>query len=166
MRHLRRLGRLGRLGRLSSKGKEMKKEENSVFRGEFSDEICDELHTKRRECGLSYAQLGKLLQVSWVTVRNWEKGKIGKCHPSKVLAVRHFLSGRMDVLWNRNRSHYAEWEKGERDERKLEMLNKISKTYELCSQSNELRKLLITEIMRLSREAIASFAEQSVSNEG
>ena len=140
----------------------MKPEEINVFRGEFSDEICEELHSKRRECGLSYAQLGKLLQVSWVTVRNWEKGKIRKCHPSKVIAVRHFLSGRMDVLWDRNRSHPVEFGKGEMADRKQEMLDKISKIYGVCSQSNELCRLLINEIIRLSKEAIASFAERPV----
>ncbi|MBR4673393.1 MAG: helix-turn-helix domain-containing protein [Victivallales bacterium] len=137
----------------------MKQEEISVFQGEFSDEIRVELHTKRKECGLSYAQLGKLLQVAWMTVRNWEKGKIRKCHPSKVIAIRHFLCGRMDALWKRSRSHAIERGDGEKGERKLEMLEKISKVYDLCSESDELRKLLISEIIRISREAIASFAE-------
>ncbi len=39
------------------------------------------------------------------------------------------------------------------------MLEKISKIYEICSKSRELRQQLINEIRRLSREAIASFAE-------
>lgn len=139
------------------------KESPMEFTGEFTDEIRECLQAKRKADRLSYAELGKLLKVTWLTVRNWEKGKTRKCQPAKVLAVRNYLNGHFDKMREQQVTRAARFEQQLTDaafiQRKIEMLDKISKIYEICSQSRELRMQLISEIRRISREAIASFTE-------
>ena len=133
------------------------------FTGEFTEEIRQSLQEKRKADRLSYAELGKLLKVTWLTVRNWEKGKTRKCQPAKVLSVRDYLNGRFDKLREQQLTRATRFEQQLTDsafiQRKIEMLDKISKIYEICSQSRELRQQLINEIRRISKEAIASFTE-------
>ena len=133
------------------------------FTGEFTEEFRLSLHAKRKADRLSYSELGKLLKVTWLTVRNWEKGKTRKCQPAKVLALRNYLNGRFDMLRKQQVARAKRFEQQLTDrafiQRKIEMLDKISKVYEICSHSRELRQQLINEIRRISREAIASFTE-------
>ncbi len=140
------------------------REVGTEFMGVFTDGFRQMLHAKRKADRLSYSELGKLLKVTWLTVRNWEKGKTRKCQPSKILSVRYYLNGRFDSMRKQTVMPVTTIEQQLNDrafiQRKIEMLDKISKIYEICSQSRELRQQLINEIRRLSREAIASFAEK------
>ncbi len=146
--------------------REVIREVPTEFTGVFTEEIRLRFQAKRKADRLSYSELGKLLKVTWLTVRNWEKGKTRKCQPAKVLGVQNYLNGRFDMLREKQvvRVRHVEQELTNSAfiQRKIDMLEKISKIYEICSQSRELRQQLINEIRRLSREAIASFA----ANEG
>ena len=143
--------------------REITREFSPEFTGVFTEEIRLRFQAKRKADRLSYSELGKLLKVTWLTVRNWEKGKTRKCQPAKVLGVRNYLNGRYDMLREKQLARVKRIELELTDsafiQRKIDMLEKISKIYEICSQSRELRQQLINEIRRLSREAIASFAE-------
>ncbi len=143
--------------------REVTREVPMEFTGVFTEEIRLRFQSKRKADRLSYSELGKLLKVTWLTVRNWEKGKTHKCQPAKVLGVQNYLNGHFDML---REQQFARAKRIEQEltnsafiQSKLEMLEKISKIYEICSKSRELRQQLINEIRRLSREAIASFAE-------
>lgn len=132
------------------------------FTGYFTKEYREMMIMRRKEDRLSYSQLGNLLQVSWLTIRNWEKGISRKCQPSKITAVRNYLSGRLG-LWHDSRHFQGTGMKTMQRHNsyvahKAEMLDKICKIYEICSQSQGLCHELVTEIMRLSSDAISAYA--------
>ena len=132
------------------------------FTGTFTDEFRKMMHERRKADGLSYSKLADLLQVSWLTIRNWEKGKSCKCHPSKITRVRNYLNGRLTMAQDSRNYPDLRVKTMRRfngfSENKVEMLDKICKIYDICSQSKLLREKLVQEIMRLSSEALTAFA--------
>ncbi len=53
--------------------REVTREFPAEFSGIFTEEVRLRFQAKRRADRLSYSELGKLLKVTWLTVRNWER---------------------------------------------------------------------------------------------
>ena len=62
----------------------------------FTKKLREEFRGKRVSLYLDYVLLGRLLHIHWTTVRNWETGRVKRCHPRNVRRLRDFLSGRLD----------------------------------------------------------------------
>ena len=74
-----------------SNAPEQNQESEGKFAGVFTHCFCELIKKRRQQFDLSYSDIGKILGVRWNTVRNWEIGKIKKCHASHVIQLRHFL---------------------------------------------------------------------------
>lgn len=70
---------------------------NNTFNGIFDEFTRQALKAKRRAIGVSLQQLGEFLEIHWSTVRKWEAGVTGACHPRHVARVAKFLTGEYDI---------------------------------------------------------------------
>ena len=67
-----------------------------VFNGIFHEEIRQAFIRKRRELGVTYSQIGDLLNINRSTIRKWEHGETTACHGRYITAVQNFLNGEYD----------------------------------------------------------------------
>ena len=137
------------------------------FDGTFNDETRREFKKRRVEHRLSYMTLGKILRVSWVTVRNWETGISRSCQSAFIDRIAKYLNGELDkelsLASQWKRKSYNEMNMMEiglafqRNAKVLPILLKIRDTYNACSGKTELREMMLSRIRELSRETLRRY---------
>jgi len=133
----------------------------------FTLRFCEKLRERRRELGLSYAQLGFFLGVNWSTVRKWEQGGVMACNARVRPALLAFLSGKSDetvllVLRQRReqkqKREYPNWA--------YSYFARVRMTFDLCHQKPDLQRQMIRTIDEKIFRLIGDFAMQGNLHDG
>ena len=67
-----------------------------TFNGVFDEEIRLAFIRKRRKLGVTYSQIGDLLNINRSTIRKWEHGDTTTCHGKYIATIEGFLNGAYD----------------------------------------------------------------------
>lgn len=132
--------------------------EEEIFSGRISEEMSIAIRSKRESLHLSLNRLGKILGVSWLTVRNWENQKVKKCHLRVVQRLRRFLNGEYDALAESK----AELKKVLTNSGGYlpPVLNKLARTMRLCSSSPETVNNLVIAVRAALSYAIVAMSQE------
>ena len=137
------------------------------FNGYFSDEIRELFRRRREECHISYRKLAALINTSWLTVSNWENGRIRKCHRSFVSKVAMFLNGELDIDAKKASGKYHKVLSEIPDLPSWNIQNillKIRNTYQFCSHSEDIRNQLIERILEQSKKTLLQYINSIQNN--
>ena len=130
------------------------------FDGRFDDETRALLKRRRLSLGLSYARLAQALNVSWLTLRNWEQGHVSKCHASQVMPLRNFLGGKSDgrlMSMEEGCPGCMEWASGGGYQ---DILDKIRGVSRLCAGMSDVSSRMHLRIRQASKAALERYSRK------
>ena len=140
-----------------------------AFQGTFDEQMRALFRAKRLAVGLSMQQLGEFLKIHWSTIRKWEAGITGACHPRHIKRVTKFLQGDFDEQMRviSRQDVFPKLQPVRRIPLAVDQcLERASQTYQLChADYPELGNAFLVAIDQAIQDAIRAFLERLGGNE-
>ncbi|MFA6815733.1 MAG: helix-turn-helix domain-containing protein [Lentisphaeria bacterium] len=132
------------------------------FSGTLTPQIRKKIKVKRMALGLTYYRLATFFGINWSTLRKWELGPTASCSLSKRLKVNNFLDGKYDkeletfsTIPITNGYHMIP--------NPVQMcMERISSTYTICKNNDELKQRLIRNINQTSCSILKKLVTTSI----
>ena len=141
----------------------------ALFKGFFDESTRHAMRRHRMALGLSYSALGRFLGVHWSTIRKWEAGITGACHPRHIKRVTKFLQGDFDEQMRviSRQDVFPKLQPVRRIPLAVDQcLERASQTYQLChADYPELGNAFLVAIDQAIQDAIRAFLERLGGNE-
>jgi len=133
------------------------------FSGILTPQIRKKLKARRMSLGLTYYRLATFFGINWSTLRKWELGPTTSCSISKRAKINNFLAGKYDkelktfaILPITNDYHSIP--------NPVQMcMERISSTYTICRNNDELKQRLIRDINETSCAILKKLVMTSIS---
>ncbi|MBQ7651996.1 MAG: hypothetical protein IJS15_13610 [Victivallales bacterium] len=126
-----------------------------VFDGKMNPEIVEMLRSKIASLGLPKSYIAKVLGISVQTIRKWLNSETARCSSVARLKLMRFLNGEYDRYLNGQRKAEEKiYSIGELPDNMLLCMERISRIYDYCSKSEEMREAFVERMDKAAFNAL------------
>ena len=126
-----------------------------VFDGKMNPEFVELLRSKIAQLGMPKSYVAKLLGISVATIRKWLNNETTRCSSVARLKLMRFIKGDYDrYVKGQKKADGKIYSIGELPDNMLLCMERISRIYDYCSKSEEMREAFIEHMDKAAFNAL------------
>ena len=136
-----------------------------VFDGKMNPDVVEMLRSKIASLGMPKSYIAKVLGISVATIRKWLNSETTRCSSVARLKLVRFLNGDYDrYLKGQRKTEEKIYSIGELPDNMLLCMERISRIYDYCSKSEEMREAFVERMDKAAFNALMSLIPDAEEN--